>query len=81
MSDKQRGLYGKYHVERTDGKPIDGPTFTLELWRDPLARYAYHAYIVAADDAGYHELAKDMRATLAEAEAQQDARQEARDGE
>jgi hypothetical protein len=59
MSTKQRGLYGKYHVERTDGKPIEGPTFTLELWRDPLALIAYRVYIEEARDRGYGALADD----------------------
>lgn len=75
MNTKERGLYGKYYVERTDGKSINGPTFTLELWRDPLSLAAYRAYIDAARGAGYAALADDMSAVLREAETYQAERQ------
>jgi hypothetical protein len=41
---ENEGFYQKYKVERVDGKPITGPTFTLELDHDSYAIYALQAY-------------------------------------
>lgn len=40
-----KGYYQKYRVERMDGKPVKGPTFTLEIDHDPHALVALKAYI------------------------------------
>lgn len=55
--DTQRGLYGKYRVEKVNGKPV-GECFVLEA-SDPLAIPALHAY---ADycAAAYPQLAADL---------------------
>lgn len=42
----ERGLYEKYRVTRTDGRPIDW-CFVLEPYRDPAARAALRAYRAA----------------------------------
>lgn len=46
--DKERGLYGKYEVNRigdTEGKHADCLLFVLDLDHDPFARHALRAYI------------------------------------
>lgn len=66
MSDKQRGIYAKYEVTRTDGssrpgeKHADCRYFVLDLGHDPLARGALRAYAGAASEAGYEALAHDL---------------------
>ncbi len=68
--DKRRGLYGKYSIFRVDGGNLPGRKhencdyFTLDLVHDPLAIPALFAYAVAADGAGYHHLAQDLRLRL-----------------
>lgn len=42
-SDQQRGLYGKYRVEKVNGKPI-GRCFVLDYDNDEHARVALEAY-------------------------------------
>ena len=50
MGDTERGLYGKFHVERTDGKSAPGQKhdgcdyFVLDLTHDPHALPALVAY-------------------------------------
>lgn len=50
MGDKTRGLYGKFHIERTDGKSAPGQKhegcdyFVLDLTHDPHAAAALRAY-------------------------------------
>lgn len=63
MSDKERGLYPKYRVERTDGKQ-KGPYFVLAYATDPLAARALAVYANLAEEAGYHQLAADLRIAL-----------------
>jgi hypothetical protein len=41
--DTERGLYGKYRVEKVNGKPT-GPVFVLAYADDPHARAALVAY-------------------------------------
>lgn len=63
MSDN-RGVYIKYLVERTDGKPM-GPCFILEYEKDRHARTALSAYAdsCAEDNPA---LAADLRTILAQ---------------
>lgn len=59
MTDKSAGLIDKYHVERTDGKPVIW-AFVLED-TDPLAIPALLTYADMAEGAGYLDLASDLR--------------------
>lgn len=61
-SDRGRGLYGKYRVERVDGKD-KGPYFVLGYATDPHARAAVAAYAASCrqDDPA---LAADLDAEL-----------------
>ena len=68
--DPTRGIYGKYHVKRTDGKPVSR-CIVLEL-KDPLARVGILAWADAVEAAGYEALASDARAWVAEAEQSDD---------
>ncbi len=52
---ENRGYYQKYKVERVDGKPIIGRTWTLELNGDPFAKPALQAYRDAAIAAGRYD--------------------------
>ncbi len=69
MGDKNRGLYGKFHIERTDGKSAPGEKhhgcdyFVLDLTHDPHAIPALRAYADACE-ADYPLLARDLRAKL-----------------
>ena len=71
MGDRARGLYQKYHVERTDGKsaPAAGhygcEYFVLDMSHDPFAIPAVLAYAEACERE-YPLLAKDLKAKLAE---------------
>jgi len=53
MSDKQKGLYGKFNVARTDGKSAPGQKhenceyFVLDITHDPFAIPALQAYATA----------------------------------
>lgn len=64
--DKDRGLYGKYYVERIDVSPKhkDCAYFVLDIDHDPLAAVALAAYADAAEEAEYEELAEDLRNIL-----------------
>lgn len=63
--DKERGLYGKYYVTRADGQDKPGSAyFILDYGNDPLAREALKTYIMAANDAGYEQLAADLHDEL-----------------
>lgn len=65
MSDKTRGLYNKFIIERTDGKSEKGEKhdgcdyFVLDLTHDPFARDALRTY---ADECRYEypHLAADL---------------------
>lgn len=56
MGDKNRGLYGKFHIERTDGKSAPGQKhencryFVLDLDHDPFAMPALQAYAKACKE-------------------------------
>ncbi|WP_071289297.1 hypothetical protein [Mycolicibacterium llatzerense] len=61
-SDNHRGLYGKYRVERVDGK-AKGPYFVLAYASDPHARAALATYAASCRDAK-PALATDLHAEL-----------------
>lgn len=65
------GLYGKFHVERADGRDRpggdkdDAAYFVLDYVNDPHARIAVRAYIDSLRDAGQEpELAQDLNQEL-----------------
>jgi hypothetical protein len=63
---KQKGLYTKYNVSRTDGSSEPGGKhekcryFVLDLDCDPLAIPGAIAYAIAARKEGYEVLADDL---------------------
>lgn len=67
---ERKGLYGKFRVERTDGKSEEGEKhhdcdyFVLDLTHDP---FAYHAILAYARKCGddFPELAEDLYAKAA----------------
>ena len=69
MSDKHRGFYAKYNIERTDGKSQPGEKhhdcdlFVLDLTHDPHAVPALRAYANSCER-DYPDLARDLRAKL-----------------
>lgn len=63
MPDTERGLYQKYVVDRTDGKPIEHGCIVLE-WDDPNARKGIKAFSEAVRADGYDALADDLDHTL-----------------
>jgi hypothetical protein len=73
MSDQEatsyRGLYGKFTVERTDGRSAPGAKhhgcdyFVLDLTHDPYARDAIRAYAKACATE-YPALAHDLERKL-----------------
>ena len=66
MSDKERGLYDKFRVERTDGSSKAGNKhygceyFVLDLTHDPHALPALAAYSVSCADE-YPQLSADLK--------------------
>ena len=68
--DKHRGLYGKFQVQRTDGRSDPGEKhhgcqyFVLDVTHDPHARPALWAYLQSAEAAGFDALAEDLRHLL-----------------
>lgn len=69
MSDKSRGLYNKFRVDRTDGSSAPGGKhhgcdyFVLDLTHDPYAVAALTAYADACE-ATYPQLATELRAKI-----------------
>ena len=64
--DVERGLYGKYHVERAhdpEGKHAYCPYFVLDIRHDIHARSALAAYADSCQ-AEYPHLADDLRRML-----------------
>ena len=68
----QRGIYGKYLVEKSDGSPVDPKAiyFTLRLDTDPHARAAVRAYAISCQ-AENPDLAADLINLLEELEHEQ----------
>ena len=68
MGDRQRGLYGKFRVKRTDGSSEVGGKhegcdyFVLDLTHDPHAIPALRTYAASARNDGYDLLADDLEA-------------------
>lgn len=68
MGDKSRGLYNKFHIERTDGSHRVGKKhygceyFVLDLTHDKHAKAALLAYAESCKTE-YPLLAHDLRAT------------------
>lgn len=62
-----RGFYKKYNVTRVDGKPDDGPFFTLAFNHDPHARVALAAYADSCESEN-PTLAAELRQALADTE-------------
>lgn len=66
-SDKSRGLYGKYRIERVDGSSMPGRKheacqyFVLDLTHDKHALPALEAYAISCQDE-YPLLARDLMA-------------------
>jgi hypothetical protein len=63
--EKDRGLYGKYRIEKVDGSPVDPGAvyFTLRLDTDRHARAAVRAYIESCRGEA-PELARDLERLL-----------------
>lgn len=71
MSDKEKGLYPKYYVqkiEENDLLEVDEWVFVLNPTRDKGARFALRAYAVWAEHHGYDALGSDIREKLKEYE-------------
>lgn len=72
MSDKERGLYGKYIVQELDevgelkAKQHEGRYFVLKVEKDPFAIPAMKAYARACADE-YPQLAADINEWVAQA--------------
>lgn len=66
VDKRQAGLYGKYHVERTDGQSASGAKhdgcqyFVLDVTHDPHALEALKAYADSCEKQ-YPSLAQDLR--------------------
>lgn len=61
--DYNRGIYGKYYVERLNdptGKHDNCRYFTLDPQHDSIAQYALAAYAEKANQFGHTELANDI---------------------
>jgi len=69
--EDQRGLYGKYRIEKADGSPVDPRAmyFTIRLDTDPFARAATRAYIEACREQE-PDLARDLERLLMEVEGE-----------
>ncbi len=74
MGNKNRGLYGKFWVRRTDGRHVPGEKhdgcdyFVLDLTHDPHAIPAIRAYADSCGRDGYELLARDLLERVAEPE-------------
>lgn len=62
--DKKRGLYGKYYVERVDGKPIKGGECIVLEVGDPNTHPAILAFADSVESDGYSALADDLRSLV-----------------
>lgn len=70
MGDRNRGIYEKYRVDRTDHQDMFGKKhygceyFVLDMTHDPHAVPALLAYAKACRTDGYAKLADDLEATI-----------------
>lgn len=76
MTDKDKGLYPKYHVEKIItlatyqyAEPVEDWVFVLNPATDPGAVVALKAYIYWAYDNDYRKLAIDLEEKLKEFES------------
>ena len=63
MSDKEKGFYDKYIVQRTDGKPIKGGCIVLEFG-DKRAWSAIQEFSDNCRNDGFEALADDIEQRL-----------------
>lgn len=75
MSDKDCGLYGKYRVERVDGKPVEW-AFVLND-TDPYTPFALLAYARACER-DYPALASDLTSKAVTLREREEQRRQAR---
>jgi len=63
--NKKKGLYSKYKIAKTNGKPIDpgAKYFVLRYDKDPHAKKAMEAYANSVSDENYI-LAMEIRAEI-----------------
>ena len=72
-ADKNKGLYPKYRVERTDGSSAPGGKhekcryFVLDLDHDPHAKLALKGYVISCRQC-FPQLAKDLDDVIEELE-------------
>lgn len=77
MGQKDKGLYSKFEIARTDGQSTIGQKhfnceyFVLDLTHDEHAIPALEAYAKSAMTAGYKLLAKDLMKRVASMKAAQ----------
>ena len=71
MADQTRGLYGKYEVQRRDGKPIKGGRCIVLEVGDPNTWDALLTWADTVEAAGFGPLADDTRTLVANAKAGQ----------
>lgn len=62
--ERDAGLYGKYRVERRDGKALKGGMCIVLELGDPNAHPALRVWADTVEAAGYHQLADDVRALV-----------------
>lgn len=60
MGDKSRGLFGKYYVDRVDGKPLKDDGCIVLEFKDSNARVGIYAFSRKVRSEGYFLLADDI---------------------
>lgn len=68
MSEKNRGIYQKYHVERVDGKPIKGGLCVVLEVGDPNTWDALRTFAKTVRNDGYDRLADNLELIVSEQE-------------
>ena len=77
MGDRERGLYGKFIINRTDGTDKEGSKhhncayFVLDLTHDPHAIPALEAYRKSCLKDNYYALAEDLENMITRVEWEQ----------
>ena len=64
MGTRDRGLYGKYRVERVDGKPLKGGFCIVLEIGDPNSHAALLTWADTVEADGYAPLAAEVRALV-----------------
>lgn len=72
---EQRGLYGKFIIEKANGEPLDPEAqyFVLNYAQDPHARAALRAYAKSVQSEN-PDLARDLRIEVLEHSTRRDVR-------